>query len=201
MQDSNGPRGRSHGGAWGAGRALGSAVAASDEDADLAAAIAASLAGAARPAGQQAPAAAAAGVAAGGGSGDDVDPELAAAIAASMQPAGDGGNDHHQQQQEQQEPEAPAVDLPELPLEPEAGGDDAIGWSPCGCPPAAAPSRRFRPAVDTVGHLAAFAAAQGAAMGASQLAVTFPRRVFSDWGQTLAEAGVGHKELVVVEPK
>ena len=60
-------------------------------------------------------------------------------------------------------------------------------------------SRRFSSGTDTVGHLAAFAAEQGADVAGCQLAAQFPRRVFADWDQSLAAAGVGNKELVTLE--
>ena len=110
-------------------------------------------------------------------------------------------------QQVQQAPEAPpaaapapSVVLPELGPEPEAGAEGAVEVG-LRLPGGARASRRFSSASDTVGHLAAFAARQGADMGACQLAAQFPRRLFADWEQSLSEAGVGHKELVTVEAR
>lgn len=138
----------------------------------------------------------------------DEDPELAAAIAASLERPSEV---QQQQQQEQEQastapgeqPEAgqsPAVDLPELSEEPEAGAAGAIEVA-LRLPGGGRASRRFNAAQDMVGQLAAFAAQQGADMAGCQLAAQFPRRVFGDWSASLAAAGVGHKELVTVEPK
>lgn len=142
---------------------------------------------------------------------DGEDPELAAAIAASFSPQ--AGACEPEQQQQGEQPQAPArqqggeeqaaaalaAQLPELPAEPEAGGEGVVEVAvrlPGGC----RASRRFS-AVHTVGHLAAFAASQGADMAACQLALQFPRRVLSDWGQSLGAAAVGDKQLVALEPK
>lgn len=218
LADSDRPRSR-HAGAWGAAPP---GAAADDEDADLAAAIAASLAdGAGGPPsnqqqeqeGQQqqgevpmsedlttdfgAP----------DGSGDDMDAELAAAIAASLSqpatadeeaPAVPAGE--QQQQQQQQVTKAPALQLPELASEPEAGAEGAVEVA-LRLPGGGRASRRFSAASDCVGHLAAFAAEAGADMAACQLSLQFPRRVLGDWEQSLDAAGVGHKVLVTVEPK
>jgi hypothetical protein len=199
------------------------------DDPELARALAASLAdadgsgGSGRPASRGFGAAAAA---SGGGAPTAADDEadLAAAIAASLAdsqpppPQQPQQQDEQQQlqkqreepglagdQQEQQEKQAaaapaPAVVLPELGPEPEAGAEGAVEVG-LRLPGGARASRRFSSASDTVGHLAAFAAQQGADMGACQLAAQFPRRLFADWEQNLSEAGVGHKELVTVEAR
>lgn len=202
--------------AWGAPRAP-PAQHGDDEDADLAAAIAASLAhgsGSGDPAQARQQQAAPAPADDAMPVDDDEDPELAAAIAASLQ--------HQQEAQPAAEepagaervtalpPAAPAEQhaastapvqrLPELGAEPEAGEEGAIEVA-LRLPGGGRASRRFRAAHDTVGHLAAFAAVQRAdvAGGRCQLAAGFPRRVLADWDASLADAGVGHKELVTVE--
>lgn len=158
---------------------------------------------------------------------DDEEADLAAAIAASLadskpppqphdeqpqqrdEPGAAGGQQQQQRQDQQQQQAAeappvaapaPGVALPELGPEPEAGTAGAVEVA-LRLPGGARASRRFFSASDTVGHLAAFAAQQGADMGACQLAAQFPRRLFADWGQSLSEAGVGHKELVTVETR
>lgn len=142
---------------------------------------------------------------------DDEDEDLRAAIAASLaaapapapsnnaQPAepplidiasdGEGGSGA-------QPASGPA--LPSLGEEPaaEAEGVLEIGLK---LPTGERRSRRFADS-DTVGHLVAFAVASGADVARGVvLATAFPRRVLGNWEQSLKEAGVGHKEVVVVE--
>ena len=204
-------------GAGAGGSALGSVVAASDEDADLAAAIAASLAdqgGAAggsqqqqqqQQAGQAAAATKAEAVAVdlvGDHGGMDGDAELQAAIAASLsQPEPAAAAEAAGEQQQQQAQQAQQPELPELPPEPEAGAEGAVEVA-LRLPGGGRCSRRFASAeAATVGHLAAVAAAAGADMGSHQLAVAYPRRVLVDWGQSLATAGVRHRQILTVELK
>ena len=193
--DGSRPHSRSYGGAAGS-------AAAADEDADLAAAIAASLADHQGPPPQQEQqqqqAASPRSVAAGGLQ-DDEDAELAAAIAASMQPAGEQQGKQQQQQQEEAAAAPASMQLPALQAEPEAGAEGCVEVALR--LPGGRVSRRFHGGSDTVGHLAAFAAASGADMAACQLALQFPRRLLGDWEQTLAAAGVEDKQLVAVEPK
>lgn len=227
--------GRAAGGVWPAGGGHGQG----DEDAELAAAIAASLADHSGPSGtagqqQQQQQQGGSGSTAAGqpqqqprrvsfdlpGSGDEMDPELAAAIAASMeqptagtapaaaaaqQGAAAAAADASTAPAAAEAAEAAAAteaqpELPELGPEPEAGSDGAMEVG-LRLPTGGRASRRFDRESATVGHLAAFAAQQGVAMGRHQLALSFPRRVLSDWGQNLAVAGVVHKDLVSVEPK
>lgn len=221
--------GRAAGGAWPAGGGQGQG----DEDAELAAAIAASLAdhsghsGAAGQQQQQQQQGGSGSTAAGQpqqqprrvsfdlpGSGDEMDPELAAAIAASMEQPTAGTIPAAAAAQQgaaaaaadaSTAPAAAAAaeaqpELPELGPEPEAGSESAMEVG-LRLPTGGRASRRFDREGATVGHLAAFAAQQGVAMGRHQLALSFPRRVLSDWGQNLAAAGVVHKDLVSVEPK
>lgn len=226
---SSGGWGRAAGGAWGGGSGHGHG----DEDAELAAAIAASLADHSGPSGaageqqqqggggsaaaaqpQQQPSRVSFDLA---GSGDDMDPELAAAIAASMeqQPAAGKAPAATAEQQGASAAAADAgtapaaaeaaaaedqPDLPELGEEPEAGSENAMEVG-LRLPTGGRASRRFDRETATVGHLAAFAAQQGVAMGRHQLTLPFPRRVLADWGQSLAAAGVKNKDLVSVEPK
>lgn len=214
--DGSGSGARPARGAWGAPRVL-PALHGDDEDADLAAAIAASLAGGggkpqpARP--MQAGSTEADDVM--HGDGDDEDPELAAAIAASLehqqeaqlpgqpaagkQPAAQRTAEAVPTEQQAAAP-APVQQLPELGEEPAAGAEGAIEVA-LRLPGGGRASRRFRAAEDTVGHLAAFAVAQGADLTRRrcQLAAGFPRRALADWAASLAAAGIGHKELVTVE--
>ncbi|KAL4859518.1 putative ataxin-3 [Chlorella vulgaris] len=163
-------------------------------------------------------------VAAGFG-GEAQDPELAAAIAASLDPPREPSQPQQLQQQPQQDQDAAtrlgqatplpvpvqetaaaaapqsSAQLPELQAEPEAGLQGVVEVAlrlPEGGRRA---SRRFFASSDTVGHLAAFAAEQGADMSKCQLALQFPRAVLSDYGQSLEAAGVGNKQLVAVEPR
>ena len=195
--------GRPQSRAWGAapgGSAAGAALAANDEEADLAAAIAASLADqdGGQPVQQarqepqeqqqqqqqqqQQP-----------GEAEGEAPQQPA------QPAAAG-----QQQQEQAAaappPAMPALQLPELGAEPDVGVAGAVEVA-LRLPGGARVSRRFSAGSDTVGHLAAFAAAQGTDVAGCQLAAGFPRKVLEDWSASLAAAGVGHKELVSLEPR
>lgn len=59
-------------------------------------------------------------------------------------------------------------------------------------------SRRFT-SEDRVGHLAAFAVDCGVDMTRHRLATTFPRRLLEDLEKGLIAAGVGNKDLVIVE--
>lgn len=207
-------RAQAAGGAWGAPRAL-PAQHDDDEDADLAAAIAASLAGSSgeAPMARHAQAGSGAAEADARQGGDDEDPELAAAIAASLQqeaqPAAEPAGAEQPAEmaaataagvEQQTTAAAPVQRLPELAAEPEAGEEGAIEVA-VRLPGGGRASRRFLAAQDTVGHLAAFAAAQGADVAGRrcQLAAGFPRRLLTDWNASLAAAGVGHKELVTVE--
>lgn len=237
MADIDAPRGgRGNGGnggsSWGraAAGAWGSGGGGDGHDAELAAAIAASLADHSGPSGtageQQQQQGGSSAVAEQQqqrlrrvsfdlpGSGDEMDPELAAAIAASMEQPATGNAPATAAAQQgaaaaaADTSTAPAAadaaaeaqpELPELGEEPEAGSESAMEVAlrlPTG-----RVSRRFDRESATVGHLAAFAAQQGVAMGRHQLALSFPRRVLSDWGQSLVAAGVVHKDLVSVEPQ
>lgn len=157
--------------------------------------------------------------------GEEQDPELAAAIAASLDPPREPSQPQQRQQQPQQHQDAAtrlgeatplpipvhetaaaaapqsSAELPELQAEPEAGLQGVVEVAlrlPEGGRRA---SRRFFASSDTVGHLAAFAAEQGADMSRCQLALQFPRAVLSDYRLSLEAAGVGNKQLVAVEPR
>lgn len=187
---------------WG----LAGEAAAADEEADLAAAIAASLAdqhgGSAGPV-QQGQQGVASPCSVAALRSDDDDPELAAATAAlcgQQQQTAQQQTAAQQQGGEAQTMAAVAVQLPDLPPEPAAGAVGAVDVA-VRLPGGRRVSRRFDCATHTVGHLAAFAAAQGADVAACQLALQFPRRVLNDLGQSLEAAGVGDKQLVALEPK
>jgi Ataxin-3 len=168
-------------------------------DDELAAAIAASLQE--EGAGGSGAERAETGYGAGGGSDDDENIELAAAIAASMEQhtAADAAEPASVApaavEASSSLPPAPA--LPELGPEPEEG--DGTVELALRLPDGQRRSRRFRRAEDTVGHVAAFAAACGIDVARHCLAMAFPRRVLDDFSRTLASVGVGGKEVLTVE--
>lgn len=189
---------------------------AAQEDADLAAAIAASLAdqGAGGDAGPSSSSAAAAAAAAGGFEDEDEDPELAAALAASLESYAAAAPQQQQQQddetpkgpappagQQQHVPPQPAApSLPALGEEPEAGAEGAVQLA-LRLPGGTRLTRRFL-RQDTLGRVAALAAGEGVDMGRHRLVRQFPvREALDDLAQTLAQAGLDTKEMLVVEPK
>lgn len=96
-------------------------------------------------------------------------------------------------------PPPPGPSLPALGEEPPAGAEGVLEVG-LRLSTGERRSRRFA-GTDTVGHLASFAVATGADVARGfVLATAFPRRLLGAWEQTLVEAGVGHKEVVVVEP-
>ena len=91
--------------------------------------------------------------------------------------------------------------IPSLPqLDPEPGFDtDGVIEVGLKLPSGERRSRRFN-SNDKVAHLAAFVAVEcGTDMNNHRLAMTFPRRVLDNLEQTLGEAGLANKDIVIVE--
>lgn len=156
----------------------------------------------------------------GGGMGQNEDADLAAAIAASLQdhaarptttdkgseagvePAeGDGSKGVTVAAAGGLDDGAPAMarsklDLPQLDDEPPAG--DNVAEIVLRLPSGERRSRRFALG-NTVGHVAAFAAAAGVDMALHQLATAFPRRVLRQLESTLEESELKGRQLLHVE--
>ena len=91
--------------------------------------------------------------------------------------------------------------LPSLPqLDPEPGVDtDGVIEVGLKLPSGERRSRRFN-SNDKIGHSAAFVAVECRTdMNNHRLAMTFPRRFLDNLEQTLGEAGLANKDIVIVE--